>query len=662
LSSGEAQLRAHTRRRDIQGLRALAILFVVAYHGGLHTPGGFTGVDVFFVISGYVISGTLVAELRRTGRIDLPAFYARRVRRLLPALATMIIVVVVLNTILGALGPTQQLAERTGLFAAVFAANAYLAHIPTGYFDPAVTTNPFLHTWSLAVEEQFYFVFPALLLCAWRLRRRLATTTAAAVAIGVVSTLSLLLALTLSAGPPGGATRAEHFAFYSSPTRAWEFGAGALVFLAGARVRRAAAFAGAAIGLAAVLATLWLVHDTSRDPGLWTLLPVAGTCALLFTGTTPTRISTTLGSQPLVRIGDLSYSWYLWHWPLIVFAGTMWPSSRTATVCAAVGSIVPAWISFTFVENPIRFAGGLTLARTAAAGAVCVVVPLAVAHESVRLGARIDRASRLATWQQAQEIPSNCTSFTPFADPSCSAPLAHARGTVVLLGDSNAGQFTGPFVVAAHQAGYTALVGSTGGCPLANVGVVGLYGEEACRTFNTSSLQAIARRRPALVIVSNRVDTYVHGTSVGLRSAPSGPIERRTAKKAGILARGLGSTLATIERDGVPVLLIRPIPVVPWVSPNCAALRILLRGCASSVSRRRADSELGQTRMVDDRALRLAPGAVPVDFESALCSRTRCSSQRGGLIIYRDQDHLSLAGAATLTTRFYRLIESHARR
>ncbi|MEA2126057.1 MAG: hypothetical protein QOI80_2839, partial [Solirubrobacteraceae bacterium] len=360
------------RRQDVQGLRAIAVLYVVVFHAGLPWDGGFTGVDVFFVISGFVITGVLAREQHATGRLDLWRFYSRRVKRLLPALAVMLVAVSILGVVAAPVGGVTN-GTGTGIFAALFSANLYVYRLSTGYFDLDSELNPLLHTWTLGVEEQLYVGFSLLLLASWALARRRGGDGRAIVlgAVAAVTVGSFAVAL---AAP-------EKLAFYGSPARAWEVGVGALIALLAVWIRRLPARAAAALGVlgaAALALTGPLVGEGSGTPAVSVLLPVAGTCALLAAGTSAATVTTRLLSwSPLVWIGDVSYSWYLWHWPLIVFATALWPSdgSGPAAVAAAV-SLLPAWLSYRYVENPIRFNPRIQGRRVLALAATCVVVPI----------------------------------------------------------------------------------------------------------------------------------------------------------------------------------------------------------------------------------------------------------------------------------------------
>ncbi len=306
-------------RGDIEGLRAIAILLVVLYHAGWSwMSGGYLGVDVFFVLSGYLITGILIQEITKTGSVSLVNFWARRARRLLPAGTVVVLAVLAINLVV--MSPFEQIAHaHTARAFAVYASNILFALRSTDYFAGAVTRDPLLHTWSLSVEEQFYIFFaPLLLFLAWRWMKRgeavfihrfLWTT----IAVSILSFIGCLLIL----------PKYPVVAFYSLPSRAWEFGMGALTVLA---VRRMTKPLGGASNAVSIVALLGLIAISARlgehaaHPGWVTLIPTLCTIALIITGSagavTPTTIF--LSSPPMRLIGRLSYSWYLWHWPALV--------------------------------------------------------------------------------------------------------------------------------------------------------------------------------------------------------------------------------------------------------------------------------------------------------------------------------------------------------
>ncbi len=368
------------RRPDIQGLRAVAVLLVVAFHSGLPVPGGFVGVDVFFVISGFVITGMIHREHSSTGRFSFGRFYLRRFKRLTPALALMVGVTMALSFCLLSPFGAQQKAASTGIGAMLLQANFVIAQTTGGYFDAPAESNPLLHTWSLSVEEQFYLIFPAILVLGWALsrrgRRRIPGVTALVSAVA-------LLSFGLAVIGPGGPASSRFLGFYSPFTRAWEFAAGAILALAATSRplrsgRHAQVFAW--LGAALIAASALMINYATPFPGPWTLLPVTGTLLVIAAGTHHTTgVSRALALPAVVKVGDWSYSIYLWHWPLIVFAVYLWPQVPLAATLAVCISILPAVASYRWVEQPLRRLPPLTRPRTLAlvAAVVCPALILA---------------------------------------------------------------------------------------------------------------------------------------------------------------------------------------------------------------------------------------------------------------------------------------------
>jgi len=670
------------KRPDIQGLRAIAVLLVIGYHADFHIPGGFDGVDIFFVISGYVITGTLLNELASTGRISLPRFYVRRIKRLLPAAALMLAFVAVAGVLADPAG-AQHMSAITGMFTALFSSNLYLAYLPTGYFDVSTTTNPLLHTWTLGVEEQFYVVFPLLLLGGWWLgRTRFGRGQSRAISVLVVSgvcAVSFLFSRGLNSG---------HFltdraldarlAFYSSPSRAWEFGLGALVVLLVpllARIPRLGAYilggAGAlAIGISAFSLNAATFHESSA------LLPVGGACLLLAAGTSvAVGFSRLISIRPMVWIGDISYGLYLWHWPLIVFAKALWPGQGWTGAAAAAVTFLPAWLSYRFVENPIRFHARLG-SRSRVAGrtaiglaAICILVPVSANFGLLQAQKALSATKAMKSWKRSELMHAyshrGCGSWTPLGQrhtPACTLTVPHPRGTIILLGDSNAEHFAEPVVRGGNRAGYNVTLAFPSSCPYLGLRLKRIDGEnKLCPIFGSKSLAYVARAKPSLLILAARTDFYLQNSDDGLGVEGHGGLTFNTQAKARLWRLTLGRELRTLNRAGVPVLLFNPVPVLPTDPATCAVVRVLTGTCSSSLPRSKVDSWLHLAISTEDSAAATAPTAWVLNFENLLCGKSRCSTARNGITLYRDSRHLSVDGASSLTSTIQRAIAAHAK-
>ncbi|HLN17855.1 MAG TPA: acyltransferase family protein [Acidimicrobiales bacterium] len=433
--------RRTARRADIQGLRAVAIGVVVAYHTGLSVPGGYVGVDVFFVISGFLITQLLWKELGTTNRVSFSGFYARRMRRLLPAAVLTIVVTVAASA--AWLPPLQaRSVAKDGVASALYVANYRFAAQATNYLTAHGPVSPLQNFWSLGVEEQFYLVWPALLLVislVWRARRRrgrhrrqAATGPRlgpAAAGLAVVGVGSFLLSLHL--------TKVDQpVAFFSLPTRAWELAAGAMLALLLPALRRVPGVAAAVVGwlgLAAIFYASFHFDAATPFPGTAALVPVLGAAAVLAAGATAGRLGpgVVLGLRPMIVIGGLSYTWYLWHWPALVLAPDALghPLTLPADVVVSLASLVLALLTTVFVEQPVRMARWLA-GRDA---------------RSLLLGAGISLAGALSAVLIVAQVP---------------PPVGSGRAVAVgkLSTDHNAGHGTRPRAADARSANSTAAV------------------------------------------------------------------------------------------------------------------------------------------------------------------------------------------------------------
>ena len=361
-------------RPDIEGLRALAVGLVIAFHAELpFLRGGFVGVDVFFVLSGYLITSLLMQEISSSGTVNFARFYARRARRLLPAAITMVLVVCSAEAII--MNPVAQFKTlKAALATVLYSSNLYFAHLQVQYFfQHSATTNPLLHTWSLAVEEQFYLIWPVLLLL---LARTIKSVRGRSIALTAISLASFVLCVWLTA-------RNSTLAFFETPARVWEFGAGGLlVFMPerwlGGR-RRLWSWLGG-IGIIALTTSAELIH-ARMFPGYIAAIPVVGTLLLLLAGVgaPESPAPRLLRTRPAQVIGRLSYSLYLWHWPVLVIGRQLIPKTSVPIRLGwiAVAGIVAA-ITCSMIESPIRLQpfliarSGLTLGLAVLGAVVCV--------------------------------------------------------------------------------------------------------------------------------------------------------------------------------------------------------------------------------------------------------------------------------------------------
>lgn len=616
-------------RRDIQGLRALAVLMVIAFHARLPLPGGFVGVDVFFVISGFVITSMLHREWQATGHIALGRFFARRFKRLTPALVLLVAATLVGSALaLSPFGP-QQGAARTALGALLMSANIVITKSTGGYFEAPAASNPLLHTWSLSVEEQFYLVFPLLLIGGWALQRRHPRFRAAPmVVVAVVAAISLGLALRALHHPPGPRTD-WLLGFYGPLSRAWEFAVGALLSLAASRLggtSRRITTALASVGAVMLILSVRLISESTPVPGPWTFLPVVGTLCLTAAGLgQPGFLTRVLGSEPLVRVGNWSYSLYLWHWPFIVLASFRWPDRRWAAVVAAAVSTAPALASYRWIEMPLRRRRGLKGGRLAAVLALILAPALAL---SVGLLYAADHlwAPRLTTadvrfafhgevaWKDhdyrfggfqpcTDPVLRALFEKAPKHEPRCQQSKPGADVSLALLGDSHAEHV---------------FIGLSEALPATNI----MY-----FTVNGFPSKADPNFAAALdyVLKTRSIRTVIVTAFWAAR---------------GVDEVGLADVLRSLRKSEKRVFLTDDVPSFDFDPFGC---KVHTTGCSRDAKEFRTAYLPNYQKLL--ALSRTVPGVRLLETAQYLCNEKSCSMTLGDDILYADPNHLNVLGS-----------------
>lgn len=616
-------------RADIEGLRGLSVLLVVLAHAGLPgLHGGFIGVDVFFVISGYLITGLLLEELQASGRIDAWRFYARRGRRLLPAFALMLLATLGAAALL--LSPVE-LARHAyeAAWAAGWAANLQQVVADTDYFGTTREAGLFLHAWSLGVEEQFYLVWPVFVWVVWRAAGAEAFLRAVMVVIAVAG---FAHAVAATYGDPVGA-------YFLPQARAWQFACGALAWMwvaTGRSPRGAFASALSLAGLASIACAAVLIERDTRYPGFAALAPTLGAALCLVGGAEGhSRASRALGSWAPAALGRVSYSWYLWHWPALVFAAALLPGDPQARVLAVVGSLAVAWIAFRAVEDPIRRGRAAPPRMVALLGvfaSLAMVAGCMAIHRaqraSIEPGGTADHPI-LATIAMPEIYAAGCDQWYHTADLSpCVVDLApDGAPTVVVIGDSIGVQWFPALADHFRARGWDMVVLTKSACaivdrPFHYERIRREYTE--CAAWRASAVDYIERTAPAAVIVG---------------SGGNYPFDMAGWRDGSI------DFLRSIAAPGRQLAVLGPTPMLPFDAPACLMRRHA--GLPAGPTTPDCAAPLGDVAFHDvEAALRSAvaavPGAVYVDAAAIACPDGRCAAWNGGQLAFRDNQHLNV--------------------
>jgi peptidoglycan/LPS O-acetylase OafA/YrhL len=632
-------------RPDIDGLRAVAIVLVVLYHAGVSGfAAGFIGVDIFFVISGFLIMTQLDRELGATGTLRLPTFWARRARRLIPAAAVTVMFVVVASQFVYSSFHWQTVATEA-LAATFYVSNELYRNASTDYFAPALTASPLLNTWSLAVEEQFYLVWPTLLvLVAKAVPVRGNGRRNRIVVVSVVTGLSFLFSQRLLS--VDGAT-----AYFSALSRAWEFGIGALLALLISHFRTWSRGRTRPLAVLSVILLGWAmltITDLTPFPGWAAVLPVLAAAAIIVAGAgrddVPAR---TLGCAPLQALGRLSYSWYLWHWPMMVL-GSIWLQSETTTTRLGLVliALVPAFLTYRYLELVLRRAPSLVRSNRRTAG-VMIAFVLVVTSASAVLWVRGDIATadpylqRLAAARaDVQELKGECaTDSVDDLLANCVWGDPHGSSTVLIIGDSHAAHWIPAFDEVGRTQGLRVVVSMQGSCPSFGDGFHGQ--RPTCTTKIAGTDAMITQLRPALTVFANSVG-YL-GSLID-RDGHLVPDDQ----EATTWQRGVEARADELKRLGVPMLIMLDTPRNQEDPIDCLAKTRDVTQCQSTTAQQEAI--LGDMHGAERAAVASAGWGSLFDALPYLCHDGICPLDDQGRLVYADQHHLTTAESRSLAS------------
>jgi len=639
-------------RADIQGLRGIAVLLVVIYHTGFLFPGGFIGVDMFFVISGFVITQVLLREYEETGKISLRNFYFRRARRLVPALSVVTIFTLLVSLVAMSPFGEQQQIIKTAIASTFFAGNIHLFAMNS---YEALKDNPLRHLWSLGVEEQFYWIYPVLFIAILQtakqrfyLRLKVLLSVVALVSFVICvfltygfefgyssgSTLSSQLKFLTKIGFEPGGDWPTKFAFFGAPARFWEILVGSLTALGVGKFALKSRLISILLIVFSPAGLIWssVTFDSrSAFPGALALLPVLGTALLISFNQQVSPVNRFLTSSPLVYLGDISYSLYLWHWPLIVISRAIWPGTSYAPLIAAVISFLPTVVSFKMIESRCRSSKELSRLKTFRLATLFVLMPLLVSSVAFRaantgLGIPVPESK----WLNFATL-NNCGEGNKNWDIECVFGSDEPSFTAVLVGDSNARSASDGVLEAVSALNGELLISVDSGCPLVKNAL-----EPNCKKLNEERFLKLQKLKPDLVfLVSN------HAEYLGDLSESQ-------------VIEGFEQSLNFLALNHIPTIVQGQIP-------NCYSSTSIVKVAFNKIY----DCEISLQNQDERSRLLIASKILTVrqeknvfvDPSEIICPEADCQAFRNGKWIYSDMKHLSVNGSRMLTPTFTEAIK-----
>ena len=651
-------------RADIEGLRALAVGLVILYHIEWKLiPGGYVGVDVFFVISGFLITGLILREIEKTGRLRLARFYARRIRRLLPASIVALIGIALITLIFL---PSIRWGTVAGdiTSASAYLVNWRFAGRAVDYLAEGQAASPVLHFWSLAVEEQFYLVWPLVMIAVTRLKpAAMRIRTAMLVGLAFIAVPSLLWSIYQTAEVPGRA-------YFVTTTRMWELAVGGFLAILVPWIPTLSRRLAAALGLGGLSGIVYAaaVYDAGTAfPGYTAMLPVLATAVVVAAGAAAPDNATArmLGIAPLRFIGGMSYSLYLWHWPAVVAASVLFPGANTWILALGVAaSFAPAWIFHQSVENPIRKATWFVAIPRRA-----ILIGVALTLTGILTGVALGKM--VPTWSQG-DVPSTSSGPLVFDGPldvnaipasispdpavakddiasvydlgchqnkTSSDPIfcefgdAGAELKIALVGDSHAAQWVPTFEVILQNRDWLVRSYTKSGCLFADVTVVtNNVAYEGCTEWNNRLVDELADWDPDYVVTS------------GFHLAPvlSGDERLKAEERETALAGGYERAWSRLTEAGLVVIAIQDPPTPGIDVAECVSIN-MENAAICNVTMEVADAFNGSQRMA---AANL--GVQLVDLTDRICTSQVCPAVVGEILVWRGANHLTATYARLL--------------
>ena len=623
-------------RRDIDGLRAVAVAVVVLFHYGFAGfSGGFVGVDVFFVISGFLIT-SIIWRQHQAGRFHFLEFWTRRARRILPAVCLVMVTCMVVGWFLLTPHDYSELG-RSVRYQAMFLSNVLFGR-QDGYFDNASDLKPLLHTWSLSVEEQFYVVFPVLLGLLIRFAKHWRQWL-----LGM-----LLVSLCLSIW---AVKHAPSMAFFLLPMRAWELLAGSLLAVAPVVAARPWFYqAASTAGLATIMAAAMLFDAKTPFPGVAAMLPVFGTVALIWAnGSYPTWVARLLGTRLLVGVGLISYSLYLWHWPVLVFAeyAAIDGIGGWQTAGLLLVSLLLAYGSWRWFERPLREWRQQGSRRHILVCALGLMLLIGMLGQTLRwvdgVPSRLsEQALRFAQGREWDAGQRDCLSDEDGDKPVCTLGPADAGPPRVLVwGDSHAAGMGPALKVAANAHAMPISLAGYAGC----IPVPGLEEKPECTAFNQRLLAYSEQPGVGTVVLAARWSLYLYGDELGdttsmLHNPQTHQADRNYAEQQ--LATRLGAFVATLRQQGHAVWLVKEVPLQRQRAPYLLSRLAMLGRPVENAGRPLAE-HLARQAFIDHLFGELAaqdPGVRVLDPTPLFCGHEQiCRMQFAGQSLYMDDNH-----------------------